>query len=305
MPKVLLTGSRGLIGQKILARMSGEEDFNIFTTSRSQDFKNKNPKISYKALDITERASFQKLIKKIQPDFLIHTAAMAQVDECERQKELCWKTNVEAVKTVVESADPQRTHLIHFSTDFVFDGELGLYREQDLPNPPAYYGLSKWESEKIIQSYAGPWTLFRVLLVYGWTPELHRTNIVLWTLENLEKGRTIRVAQDQYRMPTLAEDIAEVVYQSIQKRAVGLYHICGPERLSIFEIAKQTAECFGLPTSLLQPVLTKDLKESAKRPLKTGFVIEKAKHNLDYHPRNLREGLEIVKTQMHESKIQN
>lgn len=298
MNKVLLTGSRGLIGQKILARLLEEGGFDILATSRSNAFTSSHPKLNYQSLDITNHGGFQKLIQHTDANVVIHTAAMAQVDPCENQKELCWKTNVEAVKTLVQSANPKKTHLIHFSTDFVFDGTGPLYREEDKPNPPAYYGASKLESEKILQTYSGSWTILRVLLVYGWSPDLHRSNIVLWTKENLEKGKKLRVATDQFRMPTLAEDIAEVVLKVIRKRATGFYHICGKDMMSIFDIAKNTAEFFELPVSLLEPVLTEDLHEAAKRPLKTGFVIDKAKRELDYKPRSLKEGLGILKNQM-------
>ena len=191
-----------------------------------------------------------------------------------------------------------RTHLIHLSTDFVFDGENGPYREEDKPNPPSFYAQSKYDSEKIVEQSQLPWTIIRTIIIYGVSENMSRSNLVMWVVKSLRKGERIHVITDQFRAPTLAEDLAEACLSAAMKNKTGIYHVSGSETKSILEWAYETAEFFHLDKSLIEPVSSSALNQPARRPPRTGFIIDKAIRELDYRPRSFKEGLAIVKEQL-------
>lgn len=187
---------------------------------------------------------------------------------------------------------------MQLSTDFVFSGKNGPYAEDDLPDPPNFYGRTKLEAEKLVQENSKTWSIIRTVLVYGYASAMDRSNIVLLVKNKLEAGQSLRIVNDQFRTPTLAEDLALGCRLIIKNKQQGIYHISGDEMYSIYEIARETARFFNLNDSLLSPVSTKALNEKYKRPLKTGFILDKAKQRLNYQPKTLRQGLEILKKQL-------
>lgn len=250
----------------------------------------------YESLDITDGRAVEAVLGRHQPDTVIHTAAMTNVNQSERENDACWKTNVDAVAGLVRNSEKMGFHLIQLSSDFVFDGTKGPYREEDPTCPVNDYGKSKEAAERIVQASRAPWTLVRTILVYGSienTPE-HR-NVVLWAIRELSQGKKIRVVEDQYRMPTLAEDLAEGCLAAAMRRATGIYHISGKDLVSVLDLVKMTAEVFRLDTSLIEPVTTSSFAEIAPRPPRTGFILDKALRELGYRPHSLKEGLEIVR----------
>jgi dTDP-4-dehydrorhamnose reductase len=181
--------------------------------------------------------------------------------------------------------------LIHLSTDFIFDGTYGPLDEEAIPNPVSYYGESKWAAEKIVQKSGLEWAIARTVLVYGATKDMSRSNIVLWVKKSLEEGKTINVVNDQWRTPTLAEDLAMGCYLMATKNAIGIYNISGDEMMTPYDIAMATAEFFGLDKSLINQTNSSKFKQAAKRPTKTGFLINKATQNLGFKPSSFLAGL--------------
>jgi dTDP-4-dehydrorhamnose reductase len=228
---------------------------------------------------------------------------MTNVDACETKKEECWKLNVTAVQHLVDviTAYQQKNNgfecqLIHLSTDFIFDGLKGSeYLETDIPNPLSYYALSKLASEKILQQSAIKWAIARTIIVYGIADNMSRTNIVLWAKDALSKGQKINVVNDQFRSPTLAEDLADGCILIVDKGATGIYHLSGKETMSILELVYKIADCWHLDKSLVTPSTSNNLNQAAKRPPYTGFDITKAKRELGYNPHSFTEGLELLK----------
>ena len=296
--KILVTGSNGLLGQKLVAALRNRSDIQLIATSRGGNRLSKTSGYAYEPLDVTDRSAVQAIINRYQPDALIHTAGMTQADLCEKEKENCRRVNVTAVEYLAEACMPHKIHLVQLSTDFIFDGMSGPYREEDKPNPLSDYGKSKWAAEKIVMAASLPWTIVRTVLVYGITENMSRSNIVLWAKNSLEKKQPIRAVSDQFRTPTLAEDLAGGCIAIVLKKAGGIYHLAGPEMMSIYEVAKRTAEFFGLDTSLLSPVSTASLHEPVARPLRTGFVIDKARRDFGFQPHSFSEGLALVKKQI-------
>ena len=156
----------------------------------------------------------------------------------------------------------------------------------------------KIESEKILQESKTTWAIIRTIIIYGVTDDAQRSNVVLWTKNSLEQHKQINVISDQFRSPTLAEDLAMACIHAAMKKAQGISHVSGKETMSILDIAYLVADFFKLDKSYIKPVTTAELNQPAKRPLKTGFIIEKAIRELDYHPHSFLEGLAIVEDQL-------
>jgi dTDP-4-dehydrorhamnose reductase len=294
--KILVTGSNGLLGQKLVGLLQQQEDVQLIATA-SRPLSLPLDKGQYALLDITRQDQVDKVIAQTKPDAVIHTAALTHVDRCETERDLCWLTNVTAVQYLAEACKKNRVHLVHLSTDFIFDGSHGPLDEHAEPNPVNFYGESKLESERIVQDSNSSWCIVRTVLVYGVTPDMSRSNIVLWVKRSLEEGKTIHVVNDQWRTPTLAEDLAMGCYLAA-KKAKGIFHISGKDMLTPYDIAMQTAAFFRLDQSLIRSTDSEQFKQPARRPLKTGFIIDKAGRELGYQPHSFEEGLSIVRTQL-------
>ena len=190
-------------------------------------------------------------------------------------------------------------YIYHLSTDFIFDGEKGSeYIETDIPNPQSYYALSKFESEKVLQKSKINWAIARTIIVYGIVDNMSRSNIVLWAKDALTKGQKINVVDDQFRSPTLAEDLADGCILIADKKAKGIYHLSGPKTMSILELVYSVADFWKLDKSLVTPSKSDNLNQAAKRPPRTGFDISKAKRELGYAPHSFEEGLKILDAQL-------
>jgi dTDP-4-dehydrorhamnose reductase len=255
----------------------------------------------YESLDITSNAEVNAIVKKYLPDVIINTAAMTNVDACESKREECWALNVTAVQYLVDAIDKEadKTQLIHLSTDFIFDGDKGSeYVETDTPNPQSYYALSKNESEKILLQSKIKWAIARTIIVYGIVDNMSRSNIVLWAKDALTKGQKINVVDDQFRAPTLAEDLAAGCILIADKGATGIYHLSGPETMSVLDLVYRVADFWKLDKSVVTPTKSTTLNQAARRPPYTGFVIDKAKRELGYNPHKFEEGLAILDKQL-------
>jgi dTDP-4-dehydrorhamnose reductase len=295
--KILVTGSNGLLGQKLVKQLSEDDDIVLIATARGL---NRNPagKYIYESLDITSRDEVARCIQQHKPGAIINTAAMTQVDACEEEKEVCWDLNVNSVKYLIEGAAVTDSFLVHLSTDFVFDGAHGPYKEDDQPNPLSYYAESKLASERLLQSSNVKHAIIRTMLVYGIAHDMSRSNIILWVKKNLEEGKPIRVVNDQWRMPTLAEDLAKGCVLTAKKRKEGLFHMSGKDMLTPYEMAIATADYFGLDKSLIEEVDGSIFTQPAKRPPRTGFILDKAMTVLNYDPVSFERGIAILDEQI-------
>ncbi len=299
MKRILVTGSNGLLGQN-LVKFLVEQKFDVFAISRGKNRLSNEEGYSYTDIDLEEFEKARSFIRNIQPQVIIHTAAMTNVDRCEVEKEACYNANVEVVKNLVECCEMLNIHLIHLSTDFIFDGKKGYYKESDQANPVNYYGWSKLRSEELILESNIKHTILRTILVYGLTEEF-KSNIIFWVKNNLEAKKDISVVTDQYRMPTHVDDLVFACHQAIIGKVFGVYHISSNELLSIFEVANLVAETFNLDKKYIHPVQSAELNFPAKRPEKTGFDLSLSIKELKFEPQSFRKGLQLFKNQF-ESK---
>jgi len=302
MKKILVTGSNGLLGQKLTDISLLDRDIELIATSVGV---NRHPSTSgynYEEFDIRDAERLLELIEKYRPDAIINTAAMTNVDTCEVERELCAELNVQAVENLVSACEKHNIHLIHVSTDFIFDGEDGPYLEDAEPNPLSYYGLTKLQAEELLKASSCRWAILRTIIVYGIVSDMSRSNIVLWAKGALEKGNPINVVNDQWRMPTLAEDLAIGCILAVKKEAEGVFNTSGKDFMSIIEIVERVADFYQLDKSLINSISAASLNQTAKRPKRTGFILDKAIAELGYQPRSFEEGMEILEKQLKKRK---
>ncbi|SFD53491.1 SDR family oxidoreductase [Spirosoma endophyticum] len=298
MKRILITGANGLLGQKLVGLLTKQPNVELIATARGN---NRLPFLdgyTYRSMDITDRKQVLDTITDVYPDVVIHGAAMTDVDKCETQKDDCWAQNVHAVEYIIEACRATNAFLLHVSTDFIFDGSAGPYDETAEANPISFYGWSKQAGESAVIHSGIHWAIARTVLVYGIAHDMSRSNIILWVKKSLEDGKNIKVVTDQWRSPTLAEDLAMGCYLIADKEAEGIFNISGKEVLTPYEMAIKTADYFGLDKSLIAQADSSTFTQVARRPPRTGFILDKSKSVLGYDPHSFEEGIALLADQL-------
>ncbi|MEY3126197.1 MAG: hypothetical protein RL273_307 [Bacteroidota bacterium] len=291
---ILITGSNGLLGQKLVKHLT-KNNIPFIATSKG---KNRNPDCmdaSYSTMDICSPDDIKNVFNRFIPTHVIHTAAMTNVDECEEFPLECEKLNVEATQLLFEAAQKIGAYFQLLSTDFVFDGLKGNYSERDVPNPLSVYARSKVSAENLVltSSYL-KFSIVRTIILYGKANNLSRSNIVCWAKEALSKGQPLSIIDDQFRAPTWADDLAWACIRICSLNKTGLYHIAGPETMSIYDLVLKIAKFYSFSTDFLTKTDSLSLNQKAKRPPKTGFDLQKAQSELSYKPKTLEETLKDI-----------
>jgi dTDP-4-dehydrorhamnose reductase len=290
--KIFITGANGLLGQHLVKKLLDETTHQIIATGKTEyRLVIHDSRLQYFLLDITDGMAVNSLFEKLQPNIIIHCAALTQADECELNPIKAWNINVTATRFIVDAAKKVNAFLIFLSTDFVFDGMNGPYKEEDIVNPVSYYGSTKVAAEKAVAESGLQYAIVRTCLLYGNILFGTRSNIVSWVKENLEQGKKIKVVSDQWRTPTYIEDLVKGILLIAEKKATGLFNISGNDFLSPYKMAIATAEYLNLDASLIEKVDASVFTQAAKRPATTGFIIDKAKEVLGFNPLSFNEGL--------------
>jgi len=283
MRRLLITGASGLLGNKMVEH--ARENYRVMPLHNTKPL---HP-LSLK-LDITNLKQVLTLLIKLNPKIVMHTASETNVDICETQKEHAWRTNVEGTSNIAEACQKIGAKLIYISTDYVFDGEKGFYDEEDKPNPVNYYGLTKLEGEKQVIECCKNYAILRTSVLYGWHP--WKQNFATWTINQLRQNKEIKVVEDHYNTPTLADNLAEIAVEIVQRDLQGLYHASGPERISRYEFAKQIAKTYNLNSDLVKPVKMSQLTAwIARRPKDSSLKTGKIQKQLKTRPLDITEGL--------------
>ena len=290
--RVLITGANGLLGQHLVQLMGRMPEYDVLATGRDRMPRFSGGSCGYTQLDITDPAAIERIFADFAPDVVVNCAAMTQVDQCESERETCWQVNATAVETLARNCLTTGAKLVQISTDFVFDGTDGPYREDARPNPVSYYGRSKLAGENHARG-AGTeaWAIIRTVLVFGAAENLNRGNFVTWVNDNLEQGKQIRVVTDQWRTPTYVVDLASAAERLIRFRKRGTFHVSGRDFLSINEFAHLIANTLELDESLILPADGTTFSQPAQRPPKTGFIVLKAETELGYHPHHTADAI--------------
>ena len=288
MVKILVTGGTGLLGNKIVSLHSKEYTITGTYNKTKPDFKNAV------RLDIVNKKQF-KIIEKIKPDIIIHTAGLTNVDYCEDHRKEAWKINVEGTKNIIDISKKIGNKIVFISTDYIFDGKNGPYEEEDEPNPINWYGKTKLEGENSLKSSGMEYYIIRTTVLYGWNK--YNLNFVTWAINELKNGRKIRVVTDQYGSPTLADDIAEIILKLIMLNKQGVYNVVGVDLVNRYDFALEIAKIFDLNSELIIPVTSEELNQKAPRPKKGGLKIDKIKKELNVRPIGIMDGLLRMKKQ--------
>ncbi len=292
MNKLLITGVNGLLGQALIHTL--QKKYKILATSVEEQPVLPRRNWEYQRLDITSVSACKKIINDFAPDAILNAASYTHVDDCEKRKELCWQINVKGVENLANLARRYDIHLLHYSTDYVFDGRKGPYSESDRPSAVGYYGKSKLASENVLHQIGCPYSILRTCVLYG-TGKNVKKNFFLWVWENLQAGLQMNIVVDQFNNPTLAEDLALGSAKIIDQGVVGIYHMAGEEYMNRLDFATSIAGFFEFDTQLIKPVETRQLKQLAPRPLRGGLKIDLAKEKIGYQPRSVRETFDYLK----------
>ena len=296
MKTVFITGANGLLGQAIISLFTRETDYELITSSvEDKPFLEYGHK--YEKLDITNKEEVKKLIGYYEPNVIINCAAFTEVDKCETERELCWRLNVDGVKNIIIASKKCDAKIIHFSTDYIFDGKNGPYTEDATPNPLSFYGRSKLASENALISSGIEHVIIRTMVLYGIGNTIKK-NFALWLVETLKKKQPVTIVTDQIGNSTIADDLAYGTYKIIEKNRTGIYNIAGKDILSRYDFALKLCEVFGFDKKLVSPILTSDLSQPAPRPLNSGLIVLKAEADLGIKLMDSLESLRLLKIQL-------
>ena len=299
MKRIVITGSNGLLGQKLVKLYLSKSTYEIHALSRGENRLHNKEGYTYYNIDLLDKVELVQTLNQIEPSVIIHTAAMTNVDACEQQQEQCDLMNIDVVANILDYCKESGVYFVHLSTDFIFDGTKGnVYNEDDIAHPVNHYGLSKLKSEIMIQEAKIDAAILRTILVYGLVDQNDRSNIVLWVKSSLENHKDIHVVTDQLRMPTYAEDLAEACWLAVEARAKGVFNVSSNELMSIYDIALSIADAFGLDKKWIHPVVTNELNLPAKRPLSTGFDLNKSIIEINLPSYSFTERLQVFKSQL-------
>jgi dTDP-4-dehydrorhamnose reductase len=281
--KILVIGGGGQLGSKIIEL--SKEYHEIYATYLTNPPQLSPSKIFI--VDKTDKSSIHSLVKKIKPDVVIDTAAIHNVDYCETNKDQAHTVNVEGTKNIAESCNAIGAKMVFVSTDYVFNGKNGYYKETDVPFPVNYYGQSKLDGENAVKKNCKNYCVARTSVIYSWvstqstvTTSGKPLNFVMWANEKLGRGEQLNIVNDQYGSPTLADHLAQTLLKICEKDFRGLYHVAGKTRINRYDFIFKLAEKMGYDPTLIKSVNSSSLKQKAERPMDSSLNVEKIEEML-------------------------
>jgi len=291
--RLLITGASGLYGSKLanLAEKNGHQVFSIYNQHQ--------PAFGIPVrLEISDKKQVEKTFKELTPEVVVHAATLTDVDKCELNRELAWRINVEGTENITRATKADNAFLLYISTDYVFNGETGLYKETDSPDPINYYGLTKLKAEEQVKTITSDYCIARASVIYGATPAAGKINFALWLLNNLKKGEKVKGIIDQWNSPTLNTNLARMTLEIIERRLTGTFHLSGATRINRYDFAQMVAQIFNVDSSLIVPTLAKDFSWVAPRPRDSSLNTAKAEQILENKPFTIERALQEMKQEL-------
>ena len=294
MKRAIITGAAGLLGQHLVRCLESSKDLYPELSILSVD-KAVNPfkhvaDLRYVQADLTKFESLKPIIEDFNPDFIFNCASYNDVDGAEENRKLAEDINAHLVENMLKLSFEK---IIHFSSDYVFNGLHGPYSEEDIPDPINYYGQTKYRSERILQESGKNHLIIRSNVLYGTGINI-RPNFITWLISSLRRDKRVRIVTDQFSNPTYAGNLARAATEAAQKDLTGILHISGADYLSRYEAALKAAAFFNLNPKLITPIKTVDFEQKARRPLRGGLKIDRAKKLLKTRLLGLDEGLRLM-----------
>jgi dTDP-4-dehydrorhamnose reductase len=234
----------------------------------------------------------------VNPEVVVHAAALTDVDKCEINRDLAWRINVEGTRNIVEAGKKSRAFLVYMSTDYVFNGETGRYKETDKPDPINFYGVTKLKAEELVKEMTDKYCIARASVIYGSTPAAGKVNFALWLLKKLKSKEQVKVVTDQWNSPTLNTNLAEMILEIIENKIAGAFHLSGATRINRYDFAKLLAQAFSLDGNLIESVSSAEFSWIAKRPRDSSLDTAKAQQTLKSKPFQVSEAVERLKQEL-------
>lgn len=289
--KILVTGAHGFLGRSVL-RQAGGMEVELVACGRRAEPPPENP--AYHRIDLHDGAAVTGLLALERPNWVIHTAALTDVDRCETEPDLARGVNLDIVGHLVDGCAEVDAGLAHLSTDYVFDGCSGPYGEKDPTNPLSHYGRVKLESEARVLGSGIRGLVLRTLWLFGYIPETRR-NLVTWPLESLLKGEELAIVNDQWGNPTFVGDVALSLVEFCLRGCIGLFHFGGADYLTRYELVQELAQFFGLDAGRVRAVPTQQVGQRAMRPFKSGLRSDRIVAELGRKPMGFTQGLAAMR----------
>jgi dTDP-4-dehydrorhamnose reductase len=287
---LLIIGGSGLVGSKVAA--SASESFKVVATYREKE--PKIPRVEFVVLHKERVEDGMALVRATKPAYVVDTAAAHDVDRCEEERDFAWQMNAGSTGALARVATDVGARYLFISTDYVFDGRKGEYREGDVPRPVNYYGETKLAGEHAVLAATADHLVVRSSVIYGWHER--RQNFATWVLSSARAGTPINVARDWVGSPTFADDLAAGILRLLRVPDGGVYHLAGADALSRHEFAVRLLRAFDLDAAMARPVRREELPLKAPRPADTSLSSEKAKrHRIRLLP--AEEGIQAMKAQ--------
>lgn len=288
--KILVTGGSGLLGSTLVLEMK-KRGHDVIATFRS-------PADGRAYMDLSDINSIERCIINSKPDCIVHTAAITNVDYCELHPEEAMRINGYATGAIAKYASRVGAHLVYISTDYVFSGAKGLYREDDGTDPVNVYGKSKLLGEEEVRRNIHDFAIARASVIFGPRPASGKENFALWTINQLRQSRNVKVVFDQFVSPTLSSNLAEMLCEICERNLTGIFHLSGATRIDRYSFAVRIAETFGLDKNLIQPVSSSEMSWVAKRPRDSSLDVSKASDVLKLKPLSLGEALKRLYSEL-------
>lgn len=278
--KFFITGGSGLLGQRIATVADNNDEVILAHNSNCMDNSVK--------CDITDKSQVADVIGGSDCDVIIHAAAMTNVDLCEDEVDMAYDINANATGYIAQTAEDIGAKVIYVSTDFVFDGEVGNYTEDDSVNPLGIYAKSKYEGEVMLQKYSSNWAIARISVLYGWH---ERNNFTTWLIDELRNHNSVNIVTDQINSPTYADNAAEAMFAIAKSDVNGIFHTAGNDLISRYDFALKVASEFDLDESLINPITSDKFIQKAPRPRDSSLNVSKIEDVLDFKMETCSESL--------------
>ncbi len=284
--KLLITGGSGLVGSTIAVMAAA--DFDVWATFNSQP--SEIPGCTFIQLDVRDEQRVNSVLGDVQPNLVIHAAALCSPDYCEDHAEEAWATNADGTKNVAAASKKIAAKLIYVSTDSVFDGNSGMYSEDDTPHPPNTYSRTKLEGERCTRSAIPDSIIVRTSGVYGRSLS-GRRSLSEWIAADLKEGKTLEMTDDAFFSATLVTNLARVLLEMHGRNLGGTYHVAGSERCSKYTFAKELTAILGFDTERVRPTTLDQISLKAARPRDSSLAVGKVSNCVDTRLLGVRQGI--------------
>jgi len=288
--KVLVTGSAGLVGQQVVKDLSNTHQvfscYNKLKPEYGDSVK----------MDLKNCEMISSILTEKKPDIVIHLGAMTGVDLCEKEKTSASEINTKATEIIAKECSKLNSFLVYVSTDYVFDGNLGMYKEDDVINPLGFYGKSKLEGEKVVQNFSTNWCIARTSTPFGLHPT--KKSFPMWVIENLQKQKQIDVLIDQFTSPTYIPNLSRMLIEISERHITGIIHTAGASKISRYQMACMVSDKLNLDSTLLKQISINKMKWVAQRPKDSSLDVSRASSILNEKPQKIDQSLNLFINEM-------